>query len=209
KATRVTSQEAIQAIGKTLPNFWGGSADLSSSNNTMNKEAEDFDATNYAGRNIWYGVREFAMAAAMNGIALHGGTTTYAGTFFVFSDYLRAAIRLAAISELPTIYVLTHDSVAVGEDGATHEPLEHLSSYSGMPNTNVIRPADGNEVSAAWKVAVESKDIPTLLVLSRQNLAVLEGTKENAHDGVRKGAYVLSPQQGEKPEGILIATGSE
>lgn len=209
KATRVTSQEAIQAIGKTLPNFWGGSADLSSSNNTMNKEAEDFDATNYAGRNIWYGVREFAMAAAMNGIALHGGTTTYAGTFFVFSDYLRAAIRLAAISELPTIYVLTHDSVAVGEDGPTHEPVEHLSSYRGMPNTNVIRPADGNEVSAAWKVAVESKDTPTLLVLSRQNLAVLEGTKENAHDGVRKGAYVLSPQQGEKPEGILIATGSE
>lgn len=209
KATRVTSQEAIQEIGKTLPHFWGGSADLSASNNTMNKAAEDFDPTNYAGRNIWYGVREFAMAAAMNGIVLHGGTTTYAGTFFVFSDYLRAAIRLAALSQLPTIYVLTHDSVAVGEDGPTHEPVEHLSSYRGMPNTNVIRPADGNEVSAAWKVAVESEDTPTLLVLSRQNLPVLEGTKENAYDGVRKGAYVLSPQQGEKPEGILIATGSE
>lgn len=209
KATRVTSQEAIQEIGKVLPHFWGGSADLSSSNNTMNKADGDFDATNYAGRNIWYGVREFAMAAAMNGIALHGGTTTYAGTFFVFSDYLRPAIRLAALSQLPTIYVLTHDSVAVGEDGPTHEPVEHLSSYRGMPNTNVIRPADGNEVSAAWEVAVESKDTPTLLVLSRQNLPVLEGTKENAREGVRKGAYVISPQKGETPEGILIATGSE
>lgn len=209
KATRVTSQEAIQAIGKTLPQFWGGSADLSSSNNTMNKADSDFDATNYAGRNIWYGVREFAMATAMNGIALHGGTKTYAGTFFVFSDYLRAAIRVAALSQLPTIYVFTHDSIAVGEDGPTHEPVEHLSSFRGMPNTNVIRPADGNEVSAAWKLAVESETTPTLLVLTRQNLPVLEGTKEMAREGVRKGAYVLSPQQGEKPEGILIATGSE
>lgn len=209
KATRVTSQEAIQALGASLPSFWGGSADLSSSNNTMNKADEDFDATNFAGRNIWYGVREFGMAAAMNGIVLHGGTTTYAGTFFVFSDYLRAAIRLAALSKLPTIYVLTHDSVAVGEDGPTHEPVEHLSSYRGMPNTNVIRPADGNEVSAAWEVAVASEDTPTLLVLTRQNVPVLEGTKENAREGVRRGAYVLSPQQGEKPEGILIATGSE
>lgn len=209
KATRVTSQEAIQEIGKVLPQFWGGSADLSSSNNTMNKADEDFDATNYAGRNIWYGVREFGMAAAMNGIVLHGGTTTYAGTFFVFSDYLRASIRLAALSKLPTIYVFTHDSIAVGEDGPTHEPVEHLSSFRGMPNTNIIRPADGNEVSAAWEMAVESEDTPTLLVLTRQNLPVLEGTKENAREGVRKGAYVLSAQQGEKPEGILIATGSE
>lgn len=209
KATRVTSQETIQKLGAAIPSFWGGSADLSGSNNTMNKADEDYDATNYAGRNIWYGVREFGMASAMNGILLHGGTKTYVGTFFVFSDYLRASIRLAAISKLPAIYVFTHDSVAVGEDGPTHEPVEHLSAYRGMPNTNVIRPADGNEVAAAWEVAVESEDTPTMLILTRQNLPVLAGTKEHARQGVKKGAYVLSPQEGEKPEGILIATGSE
>ncbi|MDE1549681.1 transketolase [Jeotgalibaca caeni] len=209
KATRVTSSEAIQALGETIPYFWGGSADLSSSNNTMNKAEGDYSADNYAGRNIWYGVREFAMAAAMNGILLHGGSKTYAGTFFVFTDYLRPAMRLAALSKLGATYVMTHDSVAVGEDGPTHEPVEQISSFRGMPNMNLIRPADGNEVSSAWAVAVESYNTPTLLVLTRQNLPVLEGTKEHAREGVRKGAYVLSPQQGETPDGILIATGSE
>ncbi len=209
KATRVTSSEAIQALGDAIPYFWGGSADLSSSNNTMNQKDSDFSADNYAGRNIWYGVREFAMAAMMNGILLHGGTKTYSGTFFVFTDYLRPAMRLAALSQLGATYVMTHDSVAVGEDGPTHEPVEQLSSFRGMPNMNVIRPADGNEVSAAWATAIESFDNPTLLVLTRQGLPVLEGTKEKAFEGVSKGAYVLSPQEGEKPEGILIATGSE
>ena len=209
KATRVTSSEAIQALGDAIPYFWGGSADLSSSNNTMNKKDTDFSAENYAGRNIWYGVREFAMAAMMNGILLHGGTKTYSGTFFVFTDYLRPAMRLAALSQLGATYVMTHDSVAVGEDGPTHEPVEQLSSFRGMPNMNVIRPADGNEVSAAWATAIESSNNPTLLVLTRQGLPVLEGTKEKAQDGVNKGAYVLSPQEGEKADGILIATGSE
>lgn len=209
QATRVTSSEAIQALGEAIPSFWGGSADLSSSNNTMNKADTDFSPDHYAGRNIWYGVREFAMGAMMNGILLHGGSKTYAGTFFVFTDYLRPAMRLAALSQLGATYVMTHDSVAVGEDGPTHEPIEQLSSFRGMPNMNVIRPADGNEVSAAWAIAVEAKHTPTLLVLSRQGLPVLKGTKELAREGVRKGAYVLSPQQGDKPAGILIATGSE
>lgn len=209
KATRVSSSEVIQELGRTLPSFWGGSADLSSSNNTMNLSDSDFSPENYAGRNIWYGVREFAMAAIMNGILLHGGTKTYVGTFFVFSDYLRPAIRLAALSKLGAIYVMTHDSIAVGEDGPTHEPVEHLSSYRSMPNLNLIRPADGNEVVAAWEVAIESESTPTLLVLSRQGVPVLEGTKESAREGVRRGAYVISPQIGNQADGILIATGSE
>lgn len=208
-ASRVTSQQAIQELGKALPNFWGGSADLSSSNNTMNKADSDFESTNYAGRNIWYGVREFAMGAALNGILLHGGTRSYVATFFVFSDYLKAAMRVAAVSNLPGIYVYTHDSIAVGEDGPTHEPIEHLAAFRSMPNLNVIRPADGNEVSGAWNVALTSTSRPTVLVLSRQNLPVLPGTKEKAFEGVQKGAYVLSAQQGEVPTGILLATGSE
>ncbi|MDN6626861.1 MAG: transketolase, partial [Pisciglobus halotolerans] len=208
-ASRKTSSQVLNAIAANVPNFWGGSADLSSSNNTMIDGVKDFQPGQYEGRNIWYGVREFAMTAAANGIALHGGTKTYVGTFFVFTDYLRAAIRLAAISHLPVTYVFTHDSVAVGEDGPTHEPVEQLSSLRGMPNLSVIRPADGNEVAAAWEVAMTSTDHPTILVLTRQDLPVLENTKEMARTSVQKGAYVLSPQEGEKPEGILIATGSE
>ncbi|WP_414840206.1 transketolase [Carnobacterium sp. TMP28] len=208
-ASRVTSSQVLNAISKTVPAFWGGSADLSSSNNTMVAGEKDFQPGQYEGRNIWYGVREFAMTAAANGIALHGGSKTYVGTFFVFTDYLRAAIRLAAISNLPVTYVFTHDSVAVGEDGPTHEPVEHLSSLRGMHNLTVLRPADGNEVVAAWKIAMTSTDHPTMLVLSRQNLPVLPRTSELAKESVVKGAYVLSPQDGEIPEGILIATGSE
>lgn len=208
-ASRKTSEAAIQAIGAKLAPFWGGSADLSSSNNTMNKADKDFTSSNYSGRNIWFGVREFAMGAIMNGILLHGGTIPYIGTFFVFSDYLRAAIRVAAISKLPGIYVFTHDSISVGEDGPTHEPVEQLASFRSMPNTSVIRPADGNEVSQAWKIAIESEETPTLLVLSRQNLPVLEGTAEKAAEGVAKGAYLLSPAKGDTPDGILMASGSE
>ena len=209
KASRVTSQEVIQELGKHIPSFWGGSADLSSSNNTMNKADTDFEVGNYAGRNIWFGVREFSMGAALNGILLHGGTRGYIGTFFVFADYVKPAMRVAALSKLPTIYVYTHDSIAVGEDGPTHEPIEQLAAFRATPNTNVFRPADGNEVAAAWKTALEDTTRPSLLVLSRQNLPVLEHSLELAFDGVDKGAYVVSPQEGEVPEGILIATGSE
>ncbi|MCD5100463.1 transketolase [Enterococcus faecium] len=208
-ASRKTSSQVLNAIAKKVPYLWGGSADLSSSNNTMIDDVKDFQPRQYEGRNIWYGVREFAMTAAANGIALHGGSKTYVGTFFVFTDYLRAAVRLAAISQLPVTYVFTHDSVAVGEDGPTHEPVEQLSSLRGMPNLSVIRPADGNEVAAAWELALNSVDHPTILVLTRQDLPVLSGTKEKARSFVQKGAYVLSPQEGEKSEGILIATGSE
>ncbi|MBO0472743.1 transketolase [Enterococcus sp. DIV0840] len=208
-ASRVTSKETIQAISKSVPGFWGGSADLSASNNTMVAAEKDFEPGQYEGRNIWFGVREFAMAAAMNGIQLHGGSRVYGGTFFVFTDYLRPAVRLAAIQNTPVTYVLTHDSVAVGEDGPTHEPVEQLASIRCMPGVQVIRPADGNETVAAWKIAMTTKDAPTILVLSRQNLPVIEGTKENAGELVQKGAYVISKQKGEKPEGILIATGSE
>lgn len=208
-ASRVTSKETIQAISKVVPSFWGGSADLSASNNTMVAAEKDFEPGQYEGRNIWFGVREFAMAAAMNGIQLHGGSHVYGGTFFVFTDYLRPAIRLAALQKVPVTYVLTHDSVAVGEDGPTHEPIEQLASVRCIPNVHVIRPADGNETVAAWRIAMTSTETPTILVLSRQNLPVLEGTLEHASDSVQKGAYVLSPQKGEQPTGILIATGSE
>lgn len=208
QASRVTSKEVIQALSKNVPQLWGGSADLSSSNNTMVAAEKDFEPENYAGRNIWFGVREFAMGAAMNGIALHGGTKVYGGTFFVFVDYLRPAVRLAAIQETPVVYVLTHDSIAVGEDGPTHEPVEQLSSLRGLPQLQVLRPADANEVVASWKIAMETTNRPTILVLTRQNLPVLPGTKEKQAE-VKKGAYVLSPQKGEKPEGILMATGSE
>jgi len=208
-ATRSTSGDVINAVAPAIPYLWGGAADLSSSNKTMIDGEKDFQHGQYDGRNIWYGVREFAMTAAMNGILLHGGTKTYAATFFVFTDYLRPAVRLAAISNIPAIYVMTHDSVAVGEDGPTHEPVEHLSSFRGMPNLTVLRPADGNEVAAAWEIALTSTDRPTMLVLTRQNLPVLPNTNKVARENVRKGAYVLSPQHGDKPDGILIATGSE
>lgn len=208
KASRVTSQEAIQEIALQMPNFWGGSADLAASNNTMNKADSDFQPENYAGRNIWYGVREFAMGAIMNGIALHGGTRTYGGTFFVFSNYMLPAVRMAALQELPVTYVWTHDSIAVGEDGPTHEPVEQLAAIRSMPNLDVIRPADGNEVNAAWRRAVRSCKRPTALILTRQNLPVLDGTAPLAEEGLNRGAYVLAYEEGEL-EGILIATGSE
>lgn len=209
QASRVSSKEIIQAIAKVVPSFWGGSADLSGSNNTTIADEKEFQPESYEGRNIWFGVREFAMAAAMNGIQLHGGTQVYGGTFFVFTDYLRPAIRMSAIQGLPVTYVLTHDSVAVGEDGPTHEPIEQLASVRCMPNVQVIRPADGNETTAAWKIAMESKDKPTILVLSRQNLPVLPNSKNLAKEGVAKGGYILSQAASEKPDGIIIATGSE
>ena len=209
QASRVSSKDAIQAIAKAVPNVWGGSADLSGSNNTTIADETEFQPDSYEGRNIWFGVREFAMASAMNGIHLHGGTRVYGGTFFVFTDYLRPAVRMSAIQGLPVVYVLTHDSVAVGEDGPTHEPIEQLASVRCMPNVQVIRPADGNETSAAWIQALETKNKPTILVLSRQNLPVLPNSKDMAKEGVAKGGYVISKAESDTPDGILIATGSE
>ncbi|WNS77268.1 transketolase [Bacillus sp. DTU_2020_1000418_1_SI_GHA_SEK_038] len=208
-ASRASSGEALNAIAKNLPSFIGGSADLAGSNKTMIKGTADFTPETFDGKNIWFGVREFAMGAALNGMALHGGLKVFGGTFFVFSDYLRPAIRLAALMKLPVTYVFTHDSIAVGEDGPTHEPIEQLAALRAMPNLSVIRPADGNETAAAWKLAVESKDKPTALVLTRQDLPTLKGTKETAYDGVSKGAYVVSPASKETADALLIASGSE
>jgi len=209
EATRVTSNTVLNAIAQSVPNFIGGSADLASSNNTMIKDSNDFSKSNYAGRNIWFGVREFAMAAALNGMALHGGLKVYGGTFFVFSDYLRPAIRLAALMKTPVTYVFTHDSIAVGEDGPTHEPIEQLASLRAMPGLSVIRPADANETQAAWRLALESTDQPTALVLTRQNVQTVKATKEKAYEGVKKGAYVISPATKDNPDALLLATGSE
>ena len=208
-ATRASSGEVLNAIANTVPTFFGGSADLAGSNKTTIKNAEDFTRENYAGRNIWFGVREFAMAAALNGMALHGGLKVYAGTFFVFSDYLRPAVRLSALMNVPVTYVFTHDSIAVGEDGPTHEPIEHLAAFRAMPGLSVIRPADGNETQAAWRLAVESSSTPTALVLTRQGLPTLPGTAQNAYEGVKRGAYIISDSQNDTPDGLLIATGSE
>ncbi|CDQ19633.1 transketolase [Halobacillus karajensis] len=208
-ATRAASGDAINALSKSIPNFFGGSADLAGSNKTAVKEEEDFSRQNYAGRNIWFGVREFAMAAAMNGMGLHGGLKVYAGTFFVFSDYLRPAVRLSALQNLPVNYVFTHDSVAVGEDGPTHEPVEQLASLRAMPNLSVIRPADGNETNAAWRLALESESTPTALVLTRQGLPTLEGTEQHAYEGLKHGAYILSDSDKAEPDAILLASGSE
>ncbi|PFR27889.1 transketolase [Bacillus cereus] len=208
-ATRNSSGAVINAIAEAVPSFFGGSADLAGSNKTYMNNEKDFTRADYSGKNIWYGVREFAMGAAMNGIALHGGLKTYGGTFFVFSDYLRPAIRLAALMQLPVTYVFTHDSIAVGEDGPTHEPVEQLAALRAMPNVSVIRPADGNESVAAWKLALESTSTPTALILTRQDLPTLEGAKDDTYEKVAKGAYVVSASKKETADVILLATGSE
>ncbi|HAQ07416.1 MAG TPA: transketolase [Bacillus bacterium] len=208
-ASRASSGEALNAIAKNLPYLVGGSADLAGSNKTMVKGSGDFFPNSYEGRNIWFGVREFAMGAAMNGMALHGGLKVFGGTFFVFSDYLKPAIRLAALMGLPVTYVFTHDSIAVGEDGPTHEPVEQLAGLRAMPNLSVIRPAEGNETAAAWKLAVESTNKPTALVLTRQNLPTIKDTDKNAYEGVSKGAYVISPAGKETADALLLAAGSE
>ncbi|REK65073.1 MAG: transketolase [Brevibacillus sp.] len=208
-ATRAASGNAINALAKTVPYLFGGSADLAHSNNTMIKEAGNFLPGSYDGRNIWFGVREFAMGAALNGMALHGGLKVYGGTFFVFSDYLRPAIRLSALMKQPVVYVFTHDSIAVGEDGPTHEPIEQLASLRAMPGLTVLRPADAVETNEAWKYAISRTDEPVILVLTRQNLPVLNETIEKAAEGVGKGAYVLADAPDGNPQLVLIATGSE
>ncbi|MDU5086311.1 MAG: transketolase [Anaerococcus vaginalis] len=204
-ATRASSGEIIQDLSKITRNFWGGSADLFSSNKTDIKDEKSFSDENSYGRNIFYGVREFAMAAIGNGIIAHGGSFHHVSTFFVFADYLKAAIRLSALSGHALTYVFTHDSIAVGEDGPTHEPIEQLAMLRSIPNTIVIRPADANETRLAWKIALESQNTPVILSLTRQNLPNLKQT-ENLED-INRGAYVI--KDCENPELILIATGSE
>lgn len=207
-ATRADSGEIIQAISKSVPSFFGGSADLAGSNKSNVKEATDYNPHTPEGKNVWFGVREFAMGAAVNGMAAHGGLHPYGATFFVFSDYLKPALRLSAIMGLNATFIFTHDSIAVGEDGPTHEPIEQLAGLRAIPNMNVIRPADGNETRVAWEVALESKQTPTSLVLTRQNLPYLDVDEETVEEGVRKGAYIVFETE-TKPEYLLLATGSE
>lgn len=205
QATRSLSGNMINRLAKIMPNFWGGSADLGPSNKTVIKDGGSFSKNNYLGRNIHYGVREFAMAAIANGITLYGGTKTFVGTFFVFSDYLKPMARLAALMKIPVTYVLTHDSIGVGEDGPTHEPIEQLAMLRAMPNINVFRPADATETAAAWYSAITSKNTPTVLALSRQNLPQIEGSSKEA----LKGGYVIAESIKAKPDAIIIASGSE
>ncbi|CMZ76551.1 transketolase [Streptococcus pneumoniae] len=205
QATRNSSQDALNVVAAKLPTFLGGSADLAHSNMTYIKTDGLQDDTNRLNRNIQFGVREFAMGTILNGMALHGGLRVYGGTFFVFSDYVKAAVRLSALQGLPVTYVFTHDSIAVGEDGPTHEPVEHLAGLRAMPNLNVFRPADARETQAAWYLAVTSEKTPTALVLTRQNLTVEDGTD---FDKVAKGAYVVYENAADF-DTILIATGSE
>jgi transketolase len=205
-ATRNASKACFNAVLDVVPGLMGGGADLTGNTGTLMTGAEPFSPTNRGGRQLHYGVREHGMGGVMNGMAHHGGVLPIGGTFFVFSDYMRAAIRLSAISEAKVIFSFTHDSVGVGEDGPTHQPIEHLASLRAMPGLRIIRPADANETATAWKVAVNSSG-PTLLVLSRQDLPILEGTAGN--DGVARGAYVLREAAGGDPSLVIIATGSE
>ncbi len=205
QATRNSSQDAINAAAAVLPTFLGGSADLAHSNMTYIKEDGLQDADHPLYRNIQFGVREFAMATVLNGMALHGGLRVFGGTFFVFSDYLKAAVRLSALQELPVTYVFTHDSIAVGEDGPTHEPIEHLAGLRAIPNLTVLRPADARETQAAWHYALTNQSTPTALVLTRQNLEVEEGSDFNK---LAKGAYVTH-ESGPDFDTILLASGSE
>ncbi|MQA07630.1 MAG: transketolase [Pseudonocardiaceae bacterium] len=217
-ATRKASSAVLAAVGPHLPELWGGSADLAESNNTTIKGADSFGPehsstsmwqANPYGRTLHFGVREHAMGSILNGIALHGGTRPYGGTFLIFSDYMRPAVRLAALMKAPVIYVWTHDSIGLGEDGPTHQPVEHLSALRGIPGLNMVRPSDANETAAAWKAVLEDTGAPSGLALTRQNVPVLEGTKEKAIDGVARGGYVLAEASGGAPRLVLIGTGSE
>lgn len=207
-ATRASSGKVLNAAANAIPQLIGGSADLAGSNKTLITSEKNFALDGYGARNIWFGVREFAMGAALNGMALHGGVKVFGATFFVFSDYLRPAIRLAALMKQPVTYVFTHDSIAVGEDGPTHQPIEHLASLRAMPGVSVIRPAEAKETAAAWRLALENQDHPTALILTRQDLPTLEADQEQVYEGVKKGAYVVSEAKGQIA-GLLLATGSE
>ncbi len=207
-ATRKASGTVLNAIAGRVPELIGGSADLAPSNKTLILDSADFQKNAYHGRNIRFGVREHVMGAIINGMWLHGGLKPYAGTFLVFSDYMRPAIRLSALMRVPAIYIFTHDSLAVGEDGPTHQPVEHLAALRAIPHLQVIRPADANETAEAWKLAMESTGNPTALVLSRQGLPVIDRDRYAPADGLKNGAYVIS-ESSARPDIIIIATGSE
>jgi transketolase len=217
-ATRKASGEVLNSLADVLPELWGGSADLAESNNTTMKGADSFAPVsastkewnaNPYGRTLHFGVREHAMGAILNGIVLHGPTRPYGATFLVFSDYMRPSVRLAALQGLPVTYVWTHDSIGLGEDGPTHQPIEHLAALRAIPNLVVLRPGDANETAAAWRAILEQTSNPVGLALTRQNLPVLDGTKKLAAEGVRRGGYVLVDTEGGVPQVVLIATGSE
>ena len=208
-ATRAASGKVIDALAPLLPELFGGSADLAESNQTLIEGGGDFSAASPAGRNLRFGVREHAMGAALNGIALSGMFRPYGGTFLIFSDYMRPSIRLAALMRQGPIYVFTHDSVFLGEDGPTHEPIEHLPALRAIPNLVVLRPADACETAAAWAVALERRDGPTALALTRQKLPVLAEAAERAAEGVPRGGYVLADAEGGEPRVLLLGSGSE
>src|SRR5258707_12095363 len=219
-ATRVASGEVINALAPIMPMLIGGSADLGVSNNTDIKDGGSFEAGEYGGRILHFGAREHAMGAALTGISLNGGLIPYGGTFMTFSDYMRPAIRLAALSEVQVIYVFTHDSIGLGEDGPTHQPIEHLAALRAIPHLFVIRPADPTEVSEAWRIAILRRHAPTALALTRQKVPLIDRTRCASADGLRHGGYILAEAekvQSESrsdgsttaPQLILIATGSE
>ncbi|MDY6881226.1 MAG: transketolase [Thermodesulfobacteriota bacterium] len=208
-ATRAASGKVLNSLAKNVPQLMGGSADLAPSNKTLIEGEKDFEIDTYEGRNLRFGVREHGMGAILNGMALHGGVIPYGGTFLVFSDYMRPAIRLAALMRLQVIYVFTHDSIGVGEDGPTHQPVEHLSSLRSIPNLTVVRPCDANEAAEAWHVALKSKNGPVALILTRQGLPVLDRTTCAPASMLEKGAYILKESNPSKTDLILIASGSE
>jgi transketolase len=209
-ATRVASGTVLNAVAPKIVNLIGGSADLAPSTKTLLSGETDYQAANYAGRNLRFGVREHAMGGMLNGMALHRGIIPYGATFLVFSDYMRPSIRLAALTGLKVIYVFTHDSIGVGEDGPTHQPIEHLASLRAMPNLTIIRPCDANETAEAWRAAIRHPGGPVALALSRQNVPTLDRKSKYASaEGLHQGAYILNPAAGQKPDIILIASGSE
>lgn len=208
-ASRNSSGAVLNAIGEVIPDLMGGSADLAPSNKTWMKGSGAFQSDMHAGRNIHFGVRENAMGSIVNGFAYHGGFVPYGATFLVFSDYMRPAVRISALSQLHSIWIYTHDSIGVGEDGPTHQPVEHITSLRAIPNLSVIRPSDANEVREAWISAMESKDVPTALILSRQNLPTIDRTEFTGAELLHKGAYTLADIGEGKPEIILMASGSE
>ena len=199
-ATRVASGRVLNAIAPTIPTLIGGSADLATSNNTLLRGAGEFSPHNRAGRNLYFGVREHGMGAILNGLAAHGGVIPYGATFLIFADYMRPAIRLAALSELPVIYIFTHDSLGLGEDGPTHQPIEHLAALRAIPQLTVIRPADANETTVAWRVALTQRHGPVALALTRQNLPILDRTQMATADGLAQGAYILLEAEAAAPE---------
>ncbi len=207
-ATRAASGKVLNSIAAYLPTLIGGSADLEPSNNTYLKDYDKFSSTSYGGRNFHFGVREHGMTSILNGMSIYGGVIPYGGTFLIFSDYARPAIRLGAISEIRTILVYTHDSIGLGEDGPTHQPIEHLASLRAIPKVLVIRPADANETAYAWRAAIEHTESPVALALTRQGLPVLDQSKYPSAEGLLKGAYILKESEG-TPDLILMASGSE